>query len=60
MKIGDLVKHRKHIDSFCFRPQKIGLIVDENIGKFNGEKMVRVMFADGTIVTRSGSSLEVI
>ena len=55
MKIGDLVKQRE-----IFSCKKIGLIVDENIGKFNGEKMVRVMFADGTIVTRSGSSLEVI
>ena len=55
MKIGDLVKQRE-----IFSCKKIGLIVNENIGKFNGSKMVRVMFADGTIVTRSETSLEVV
>ena len=55
MKIGDLVKQRE-----IFSCKKIGLIVNGNIGKFNGSKMVRVMFADGTIVTRSETSLEVV
>lgn len=55
MQVGDLVKQRE-----IFSCKKIGLIVDESIGKFNGSKMVKVMFADGTIVTRSETSLEVI
>jgi len=55
MKVGDLVKRGDVLGS-----NWIGLIVDENIGKFNGNKMVRVMLADGTIVTRSETSLEVI
>ena len=55
MKVGDLVKQRE-----IFSCKKIDLIVDESIGKFNGSKMVRVMFADGTIATRSETSLEVI
>ncbi len=57
MKVGDLVKHRKPCPVYC---QKIGLIVNENIGKFNGAKVVRVIFIDGTIATRSETSLEVI
>tara|TARA_B100000886_G_C20342702_1_gene457304 strand:+ start:86 stop:259 length:174 start_codon:yes stop_codon:yes gene_type:complete len=55
MKVGDLVKRGDVLGS-----NWIGLIVDENIGKFNGNKMVKVMLADGTIVTRSETSLEVV
>ena len=55
MQVGDLVKQRE-----IFSCQKIGLIVDENIGKFNGNKMVKVLLADGKIVTRSETSLEVV
>ena len=55
MKVGDLVKRGDVLGS-----NWIGLIVDEDIGKFNGNKMVKVMLADGTIVTRSETSLEVL